>query len=87
MEVVVSCGRQKYCEIIDEEGDEYFLDHAEDKNFFRSLKAFFPYGQEMEKLNGNHYIYGWWENFEQSDDFPNWAYGVESELFIEFVGN
>lgn len=37
----------------------------------------------INQYNGNHFIFGWWECFTQSDEIPYWM--RENELVLEFT--
>jgi hypothetical protein len=68
--VSISNGKQTYSEIMnDEEIEQYSVEEC------RKLDAF-PMS-DVYKYNGNHFVYGWWESFMQSDDVPMWIYAAE----------
>lgn len=80
MEVLVSTPRQGYIERIDLE--EYDL-LDEPMSFTKPLRPF--KASSIDQFNGNHFIFGWFECFSQSDDVPMWLREATSdELTIEF---
>jgi tRNA(Ile)-lysidine synthase TilS/MesJ len=79
IEIIVSCNNKKYTEEVD--AQDYFDEEEEEvEGYFSPLKKF--HLKEISKYNGRHFIFGWWECFVQSDDFPLW---LHDDVFIEVV--
>ena len=81
IEIIVSCNNKKYTEEVD--AQDYFDEEEEEETegYFSPLKKF--HSKEISKYNGRHFIFGWWECFVQSDDFPLWLH--DGDVFIEVV--
>jgi hypothetical protein len=76
IQVTSLCGKRSYTERIDPEDHEGYSGDE-----LRALEQF--NAGDIDQYNGNHYIFGWWECFTQSDDVPSWMH--DSELTLEFT--
>ena len=79
MKVTVYGKGKLYSEEIDY--DEYELDRFS-ADQLRSLDKFDS--TDIDQYNGNHFIFGWWECFGQSDNVPMWMVESKQPLQLEF---
>ncbi len=86
--VKLSCGKRSYVENVSDEIAEAWK-NIDDKeliekgyrNWVRKLKIdFIP--SELDKYNGNHFVFGWIENFSQSENIPVWMQDDEQTLEV-----
>lgn len=83
--VKLSCGRKSYSEEIvpvefwEGDCDLMFVDDE-----FRDIDPM-PLSK-INDLNGNHFLFGWFECFIQGGEAPAWMYERDGELTISFKG-
>ena len=86
MKVVVRVGEHTYSEEIDMDAERKGWDRlmANGANpelavvgfekYHRPLKKTMRSWADFEELNGNHFVYGWFECFTQSENVPAWLW-------------
>ena len=71
--IIISDGQRAYSEIMPEWILEHYEDCGPDESFKEWTKPIEVTSKEIAQYNGNHFIFGWYESFLQSENWPNWA--------------
>jgi hypothetical protein len=68
----ITDGKVSYSEAIDTTEEEYLDLFIENPDFFKEIEIG---SNDIERINGTHFLYGWFESIQQSDETP---------LFVRF---